>query len=149
MSVFTELSEIIERTYAEHELAFACLTNTPITPGHTLVIPKREVAAIDELTEDEWVAIRELTLRVKEILRKAGYADGFNFGWNEGRSYGQSVPHIHLHVVPRTPGDAGITAYEPRKFLYRPGTRAETPENELADFAKSLRSETSPLEKSS
>lgn len=67
-------------------------------------------------------------------------AEGFNFAWNEGKDYGQSVPHFHLHVVPRSPGDEGITEYEPRKFLYRPGSREDSPETELAAVAAEIRS---------
>lgn len=140
MSVFTELPEIKDRTYVENELAFVCLGYMPITPGHSLVIPKREVATFEGLTGDELLAIRELTIRAMHILEEKVGAKGFNCAWNQGAEYGQSEPHFHLHIVPRTPGDSGITSYEPREFLYRPGVRQTTPEAELADFAARLRS---------
>lgn len=66
-------------------------------------------------------------------------AEGFNFAWNMGEEAGQSVPHFHLHVVPRKPGDTGILEYEPRKFLYRPGSRAVSPEEELQALARLVR----------
>ena len=78
---------------------------------------------MEELTEKEVLDIFALAADVKEALRKTFGAEGFNLAWNEGKKYGQSVPHFHLHIVPRTPGDDGITEYEPRKFLYRPGSR--------------------------
>jgi len=56
---------------------------------------------------------------------------GFHHAWNEEKVAGQSIPHFHLHIVPRKQGDEGITEYEPRKFLYRPGSRETTPEKEL------------------
>jgi diadenosine tetraphosphate (Ap4A) HIT family hydrolase len=136
---FLSIPQVKERTFSENELAFAFLTNIPITPGHTLISPKRIVATIDELTPDELKAVYELLLTVKKVLKKEFDAEGFNFAWNEGERYGQSVPHFHLHVVPRSPGDDGITEYEPRKFLYRPGSRETTPEAELADIARILR----------
>lgn len=52
---------------------------------------------------------------------------------------GQTVPHFHLHIVPRKQGDAGILEYEPRKFLYRPGSREEGPEAELQSVAAQIR----------
>lgn len=139
MSVFTELAEIAERTYLENELAFAVLGNMPITPGHTLIIPRREVATWAELMQDELGAIHELSVAAMAHLKEVFGAEGFNCAWNQGEKYGQSVPHFHLHIVPRTPGDSGITAYEPRQFLYRPGERQTSPEAELAAITQRLR----------
>lgn len=139
MSVFTELADVKDRTYLDNELAFACLTHTPITPGHTLIIPKREVATFAELTHDELLAIHELTKQVMERLSFSLHAKGYNCAWNQGEDYGQSVPHFHLHIVPRTPSDAGIIDYEPRQLLYRPGSRAVSPEQELSQLASTLR----------
>lgn len=138
-SVFTTLPEIQERKIAENNTAWAFLTNIPITPGHSLVSPKRVVETAEELTSEEISDIFALTSLVKDALRKTFGAEGFNFAWNEGKDYGQSVPHFHLHVVPRTPGDEGITEYEPRKFLYRPGSRADSSEAELAAVAAEIR----------
>lgn len=138
-SIFTTLPEIKQRTIATNETAWAFLTNIPITPGHTLVSPKRVVETMEELTEKELFDIFALTTLVRNALRKTYDAAGFNFAWNEGKEYGQSVPHFHLHVVPRTQGDEGITEYEPRKFLYRPGSREDSPEAELATVAATLR----------
>lgn len=92
----------------------------------------------EELTDKEISDIFALTTLVKAALRKTFKAEGFNFAWNEGKDYGQSVPHFHLHVVPRSPGDEGITEYEPRKFLYRPGSREDSPETELAAVAAEI-----------
>jgi diadenosine tetraphosphate (Ap4A) HIT family hydrolase len=139
-STFTTLPEISGRTFAENRLAFAFLTNIPITPGHTLVAPKRVVTTYDQLTPQELLAIFELATIVRTKLRNNFSAEGFNCAWNEGERYGQSVPHFHLHIVPRTPGDAGITNYEPREFLYRPGSRDMTPEAKLTSIAELLRS---------
>jgi diadenosine tetraphosphate (Ap4A) HIT family hydrolase len=137
-SVFT--TTIVEegRVFAENDLAFAFPTNIPITPGHSLVVPKRVVATIDELTEAEVVAMHQLILVVKKALGEVVHAEGFNCAWNEGDGYGQSVPHVHIHIVPRTPGDVGIVAYGPREFLYRPGSRVESPIDELVDVAGAI-----------
>jgi len=104
-----------------------------------LVAPQRVVATIDELTPEELTDLFVLVKHVKDVLRQTVGAEGFNCAWNEGRAYGQSVPHLHIHIVPRTRGDAGITQYEPRQFLYRPGSRAESPTAELAGLAQHMR----------
>jgi diadenosine tetraphosphate (Ap4A) HIT family hydrolase len=138
-SIFTTLPEIKERSFAENKTAWAFLTNIPITPGHSLVSPKRVVEKMEDLTEQEILDIFALTSLVKNALRKTFGAEGFNLAWNEGKEYGQSVPHFHLHIVPRTPGDEGIAEYEPRKFLYRPGSREDSPEAELKAIADDIR----------
>lgn len=138
-SVFTTAVVKEGRVTAENEYAFAFPTNIPITPGHMLVAPKRVVATIDELDDKELIALIDLLRRVKRALRSVLGAKGFNIAWNEGKDYGQSVPRLHIHIVPRSPGDAGITKYEPREFLYRPGSREETPLAELNAIADQLR----------
>lgn len=138
-SIFTTLPEIKARSIAENETAWAFLTNIPITPGHCLISPKRVVETVDELTQNELLDIFSLLQTVKSALKTVYGAEGFNCAWNEGEEYGQSVPHFHLHVVPRTPGDTGITEYEPREFLYRPGSRETSPESELATVAAGLK----------
>lgn len=104
-----------------------------------MVAPRRIVATVDELAPEELTDLFALVKQVKTILHQAVGAQGFNCAWNEGRAYGQSVPHLHIHIVPRTQGDAGITQYEPRQFLYRPGSRAESPTAELAGLAQHMR----------
>ncbi len=138
-SVFTTVVRDEGRVFAETTHSFAFLANIPITPGHSLVAPRRIVATVDELAPEELTDLFALVKQVKTVLRQAVGAQGFNCAWNEGRAYGQSVPHLHIHIVPRTQGDAGITQYEPRQFLYRPGSRAESPTTELADLAQHMR----------
>ena len=79
------------------------------------------------MTDEEIKAIFDLRLQLKKALTKILGAEGFNYAWNEGKLAGQSVPHFHLHILPRKEGDTGITKYEPREFLYRPGSREESP----------------------
>ena len=106
-------------------------TNIPIVPGHVLICPTRHVSKIDDLKDEELLAVRDFIVRLKTVLRKVFGAEGFNFAWNEGVAAGQSVCHLHIHVVPRKGGDTGIYGYDPREFLYRPGERAKTPDQEL------------------
>lgn len=123
----------------ENDLAFAFPTNTPIVPGHILVVPKRHVQFYEESTSEEKIAIEELREKIKKALLKVFGAQGFNYAWNEEEIGGQSVSHFHLHIVPRKEGDSGIYQYEPREFLYRPGTRATSPNEELFEVIESIR----------
>lgn len=133
---FCTVPEIKVRTIIENKKAFAFPTNIPIVPGHILISPKRCVKTFEEMTEDEVKSIFDLIAKLKIALKKTFGAEGFNIAWNEGKLAGQSVPHFHLHLLPRKEGDAGITKYEPRKFLYRPGSREATPEKELLKVSK-------------
>ena len=136
--IYCNAPEIKERTLKRNDLAWAFLTNIPITPGHTLVAPVRHVEKFEELTDAERAAIFALAAEMKEALRATFGAEGFNQAWNEGALAGQSIPHFHLHIVPRKTGDEGITQYDPRKFLYRPGSREATPEAELQAVAREI-----------
>lgn len=135
---------IDDRTIAENELAVAFLGKMPIVPGHILICPKREVAKSEDLSFEEWCDILELKRIVCEKLKDVFQAEGFNFAWNEGELAGQSVAHFHLHILPRKTGDTGILEYEPRMFLYRPGTRDLSPQEELASVASLLRTSKTP-----
>lgn len=132
-------SDISDRMIAENEYAFAFLNKMPIVPGHILICPKRPVTFSHELLSEELRDIFLLKMKVCKILQQAQKIEGFNFAWNEGAVAGQTVPHFHLHIVPRKKRDAGITEYEPRVFLYRPGSRADSQHEELVSFAKELR----------
>lgn len=136
---YCTLPEIKERQIVENDLAWAFLTNIPITPGHTLVVPKRCVAKYEDLTKEEREAIEELRMKIVNALTKLYGAEGFNIAWNVNKIAGQSVPHFHLHIVPRKEGDEGIYEYEPRKFLYRPGSRETTPEAELKATSEEIK----------
>lgn len=138
-SIFSTSLKAKQRQVAENATAWAFLTNIPITPGHTLVVPKRVVATVDELTQAELLDIFALASQVRTGLKQLYGAEGFNSAWNEGEGYGQSIPHFHLHIVPRTPGDNGIVDYEPRVFLYRPSSREESPHDELLSVANDLK----------
>ena len=138
--VYCTLPEIKERQIVENSLAWAFPTNIPITPGHTLVVPKRCIERYEELNVEEKEAVEQLRLKIIVALRQLYGVEGFHFAWNEGAIAGQTVPHLHLHIVPRKEGDAGITEYDPRKFLYRPGSREATPEAELKAIAEEIKS---------
>ncbi len=136
---YCELPELKTRTIIKNRSAWAFPTNIPIVPGHILIAPIRCVPTFEDLTSDEVEDIFDLKKKLKLALIKSFGAEGFNYAWNEGDLAGQSIPHFHLHMLPRKTGDEGITEYDPRKFLYRPGSREKTPEQELAKIADLIR----------
>ena len=136
---FCELSEIKERAICSGPLVWAFPTNIPITEGHTLIVPRRCVRSLSELTNVEILAIMRLAKRIQKALKKSFGAEAFNVCWNEGCIAGQTVPHFHLHIIPRKEGDTGLHGYDPRSFLYRIGDRGPSPEAELLKVSEKIR----------
>jgi len=77
----------------------------PISPGHTLVIPHRHVDTFFNLTADERVDLLELLDQAKAGIEKEFKPDTYNVGINDGPAAGQTVPHLHIHLIPRYTGD--------------------------------------------
>jgi diadenosine tetraphosphate (Ap4A) HIT family hydrolase len=139
---FCDAAQVTDRMIVENDLARAFPTNAPIVRGHTLITPKRHVTYHEDLTDAERNAIEELRMRLHTVMKKVFCAEGFNYAWNEEKIGGQSVPHFHLHMLPRKEGDAGVYQYEPREFIYRPIPVDQRPisgEDELEEAAKTLR----------
>lgn len=90
---------------AETKLSFACLDNFPVSEGHSLVIPKRHVSTIWELTTEEYADVFDLVRQVKDIIQNKFAPQGMNVGVNCGEAAGQTVFHAHIHVIPRYIGD--------------------------------------------
>jgi diadenosine tetraphosphate (Ap4A) HIT family hydrolase len=77
----------------------------PVSPGHSLIIPKRHVASLFELTAEEFNALHELLHLTHSQLDAQYQPDGYNIGVNVGEAAGQTVFHLHVHVIPRYVGD--------------------------------------------
>lgn len=129
--VYCTLPEIKNREIIKNDLAWAFPTNIPITPGHTLVSPIRCAKTLSDLTKEERLAILDLADKIIFALKKTYGAEGFNCVWNQEKLAGQSVPHFHLHIIPRKENDTGLLGYDPRSMLYRTGDREPTSEQEL------------------
>ncbi len=109
---------------AANDLAFAIRDRTPVTPLHTLVLPRRHAATYFDLSEDERRAIDQLLMLLRdEILAADDTVEGFNIGINAGEVAGQTVFHCHCHLIPRRRGDVpnprgGVRAVIPGKADY-------------------------------
>ena len=108
---------------AENEVAIAIFDAFPVNPGHALIIPKRHVADFFELSESERNACFALVAEVKSILDSMHKPDGYNVGVNVGKAAGQTVFHVHIHLIPRYAGDVssprgGVRGVIPSKQSY-------------------------------
>lgn len=90
---------------AENASAIAVYDRFPVSPGHTLIIPKRHAETVWDLTDAEYADCFQLARAIKPILEQRHAPDGFNIGANCGEAAGQSVWHAHIHVIPRYKGD--------------------------------------------
>ena len=77
----------------------------PVSPGHTLVIPKRHVGSFFDLTELERQDLLSLLDKAKLVIDQEFKPDGYNIGINDGTAAGQTVPHLHIHLIPRYNAD--------------------------------------------
>ncbi len=94
-----------ERIVWQDELVFAIRDAFPVTEGHTLLIPKRHVATWFEATEAEQRALMRGLDAAKAQLDATEAPDGYNIGINAGAAAGQTVMHLHVHLIPRRTGD--------------------------------------------
>ena len=101
--IFCKLRD--ERVIYECEHTKAFIDTYPASPGHTLIIPKRHFATYFEATEDEILAIGKALKAAKKILDEEFSPDAYNIGVNNGQAAGQSVMHLHVHLIPRYEGD--------------------------------------------
>ena len=97
----------------------------PVSPGHTLIVPKRHVASFFELSDDDLADVLSALRAAKSALDAELRPDGYNVGVNVGAAAGQTVMHAHVHVIPRFAGDTadprgGVRHCIPGKGYYEP-----------------------------
>lgn len=97
----------------------------PISPGHTLIIPRRHAGSFFEITTEERAALLALLEEAKRRIDLEFQPDGYNIGINDGPAAGQTVAHLHIHLIPRYAGDrsdprGGVRWVVPEKARYWP-----------------------------
>lgn len=107
-----------------NELAYSARDSYAVSPGHTVVIPRRHVASFFELTPEEVNACMALINEERKLLDEQFKPDGYNIGVNIGPAAGQSIFHVHIHIIPRYKGDVenpqgGVRHVIPRKGHYK------------------------------
>ena len=113
------------RIVLANELAVVLRDSYPVSPGHTLIVPKRHVASFFDVSGEEREAMLALLDSAKRGLDEEFHPDGYNLGVNDGKAAGQTVPHLHLHLIPRYSGDredprGGVRWVLPQKAKYWP-----------------------------
>ncbi len=112
------------RVVARRSLAYVLRDGFPVSPGHMLVIPNRHVGSWFDATDEERSAILKLLNQVKTMMDDQEHPDGYNIGINVGETAGQTVMHLHVHLIPRYEGDVsdptgGVRFVIPSKGNYR------------------------------
>lgn len=107
----------------ENEFAIAFYDIYPVNKGHLLIVPKRHVDQYFHLSKEERNAIDELLFDGKSYLDKNYQPDGYNIGVNNGEEAGQTIFHVHVHLIPRYVGDmdeprGGVRGVIPEKRMY-------------------------------
>ena len=107
----------------ENDLAYSILDNSPVNPGHLLIIPKRHVADFFLCAHAEKDALLSLLDEAKSYLDGKHAPAGYNIGINVGEVAGQTIFHVHLHLIPRYQGDmenprGGVRGVIPSKQSY-------------------------------
>jgi diadenosine tetraphosphate (Ap4A) HIT family hydrolase len=111
------------RTMIRGQYGFAAWDRHPASDGHFLVIPYRHFASYFDIEDDEREELWSLVSKGKEMVEEKFHPDGYNIGINVGKWAGQTIPHLHIHVIPRYRGDVenpkgGVRGVIPDKKLY-------------------------------
>jgi len=94
------------RVFHESSLLLALWDAIPLSPGHAILIPRRHNETWFDATDEEQHALTSAIALARAEIEKRHHPDGFNVGMNLGTAAGQTVAHLHLHVIPRYAGDA-------------------------------------------
>lgn len=85
----------------ENQIGFVMRDGYPITKGHTLIIPKQHIGSFFDITSEERQALFELVDQAKAQLDNEYTPASYNIGINDGEAAGQTIPHLHIHLIPR------------------------------------------------
>jgi len=112
-----------DRVVFENEFALAISDGFPVSPGHMLILTRRHFGSFFDSSEEERRDLMSLLWRAKARLDQRFRPDGYNVGINDGMPAGQTVPHLHIHLIPRYRGDqfdprGGIRWVIPEKADY-------------------------------
>lgn len=107
----------------QDDLVMTIRDGYPVSLGHSLIIPKRHIPSLFDATDEEQMALLGSLTRAKIELSQQYAPDGYNIGINDGLSAGQTVMHLHIHLIPRYAGDCvdprdGVRWIFPYKAVY-------------------------------
>lgn len=112
-----------DRVFHEGQHVLGLWDGFPLSPGHALLVPRRHVATWFDASSEEQRELLEGIEAARSAILARHHPDGFNIGMNLGQAAGQTVPHLHLHVIPRYRGDVedprgGVRWVLPQKAAY-------------------------------
>lgn len=112
-----------EKILYETSCWLAMFDEYPVNQGHVLLIPKHHVESVFELNEEEKTTLVDSIKDIESILIRFFDIDGFNIGINQGKAAGQTINHLHIHIIPRYNGDVsnprgGVRGVIPEKQDY-------------------------------
>lgn len=107
----------------ENDVGFVIYDKYPVNEGHCLIVPKRVYPDYFESTHEEIIGLNDLLFKTRQYLLKKYNPTGFNVGVNCGRDSGQTVDHLHIHLIPRYKNDmddptGGVRGVIPEKQKY-------------------------------
>ena len=143
---------IHEYAFLEHKGFIAIINIAPVLPGHSLVIPKTHRMSITALDEKEICAFMETARKATLILLKAFDTDAFDWSVQEGPEAGQSIEHLHLHIVPRIkddlpgPGDWYPLVHHNDQAVIDSADRKKLSSEEIETIVRTLRKVAEGLE---
>ncbi|TFK41950.1 diadenosine 5',5'''-P1,P4-tetraphosphate asymmetrical hydrolase [Crucibulum laeve] len=100
-ALFFSTIEVTRQTFYRSSLSYAIVNLKPIVPGHVLVIPTRPVPRLTDLDDTELSSLMRSIRRVGKVLERAYGAEGLTIACQDGKAAGQTVPHVHFHLLPR------------------------------------------------
>ena len=112
-----------KKAFLNSENFFAVFDSYPVNRGHTLIIPYEHIENLWQVGEDKGNELLSFIKKVKSYLDKKFSPDGYNLGINNGSVAGQTIFHLHIHLIPRYAGDqkdprGGVRKIFPKKAKY-------------------------------
>ena len=122
--IFCSPSSDLEKNPISGKLGYVSWDTYPANPGHILIIPYRHFPDYFDATQEERAELWELVSEAKAIIDEKFSPDGYNVGINVGQYGGQSIPHLHIHLIPRFAGDVenpkgGVRGVIPHRQKYQ------------------------------
>jgi len=112
-----------DQVFFENELVLGLWDRYPVSPGHALLVPRRHVAGWFEASPAEQLSVVAALPVVREKIERVHQPNGWNIGVNSGEAAGQTIFHLHVHLIPRYKGDqddprGGVRHVMPEKANY-------------------------------